>query len=188
MHVTAVILERSLILDGESQSQVQQQLQEEYPARSAPRCAQRQIKLMFYFQQEKRIQRVLKDWGKMIWSTSNMSKDNEWAIAFSVFLIIILVTDKILGSAWYFCEANIQHEQIDAVWERRLFQDLVNATEKRSFTGSLRPEKGVRRPVIQFGITSRHSRANRNRYLLIPVLSILSGTYGRLSEIFSKSI
>jgi hypothetical protein len=133
MHVTAVILERSLILDGESQSQVQQQLQEEYPARSAPRCAQRQIKLMFYFQQEKRIQRVLKDWGKMIWSTSNMSKDNEWAIAFSVFLIIILVTDKILGSAWYFCEANIQHEQIDAVWERRLFQDLVNATEKELF-------------------------------------------------------
>jgi hypothetical protein len=133
MHVTAVILERSLILDDESQRQVQQQLQEEYPARTAPRCAQRQIKLEFYFLQEKRIRRVIKDWGRMIWSTGNISKDNEWAIAFSVFLIIILVTDKILGSAWYFCEANIEHGQIDAVWERRLFQDLVNATEKELF-------------------------------------------------------
>ncbi len=134
MHVTAVILERSLVLDGVSQLHVQQQLNEEYPAKSAPRCAQRQIKLAFYFLQEKLIMQVLKNWGVMMWSTSNhTSKDIEWATAFSVFLMMILVTDKILGAAWFFCEANIQHERTDAVWERRQFQNLVDLTERELF-------------------------------------------------------
>jgi hypothetical protein len=134
MHVTAVILERSLTLDDESQSQVQQQLQEIYPEGSAPRCAQRQIKLAFYFLQEKRIMKVLKDWGNLMWSTSNhTSKDNEWATAFSVFLMMILVTDKILGAAWYFCEANITHRRHDPISERRQFQKLVTLTEKELF-------------------------------------------------------
>ena len=134
MHINTTILERSLTLDDESQIQVQQQLQEVYPEGSAPRCAQRQIKLAFYFLQEKRIRRVLKDWGNMMWSTSNnTSKDNEWASAFSVFLIIVLVTDKILGAAWYFCEANIQFRQREAVSERREFQKLVELTEKELF-------------------------------------------------------
>lgn len=132
--MNAVILERSLTLDDESQSHVQQQLQEEYPAGSAPRCAQRQIKLAFYFLQEKRINRILKDWGNMMWSTSNnTSKDNEWATAFSVFLMMILVTDKILGSAYYFCEGNIQHGHREANSERRQFQKLVDLTEKELF-------------------------------------------------------
>jgi hypothetical protein len=134
MHVNAVILERSLVLDNVSQDHVQQQLNEEYPERSAPRCAQRQIKLAFYFLQEKRIMRVLKEWGSMMWSTSNNTpKDIEWATAFSVFLMMILVTDKILGAAWFFCEANIEHEQIDAVWERRQFQKLADLTETELF-------------------------------------------------------
>jgi hypothetical protein len=134
MHVTAVILERSLTLDNESQSLVQQQLREIYPEGSAPRCAQRQIKLAFYFLQEKRITKVLKDWGNMMWSTSNnTSKDNEWATAFSVFLMMILVTDKILGAAWYFCEANIKHRRHDPVSERRQFHKLVELTEKELF-------------------------------------------------------
>ena len=134
MHVTAVIMERSLVLDSVSQEHIQQQLNEEYPERSAPRCAQRQIKLAFYFLQEKRIVRVLKDWGYMMWSTSNYtSKDIEWATAFSVFLIMILVTDKILGAAWFFCEAAIQHERKDADWERRQFQKLVDLTETELF-------------------------------------------------------
>ena len=134
MHVNAVILERSLTLDDESQIQVQQQLQEIYPDGSAPRCAQRQIKLAFYFLQEKRIKKVLTEWGSMMWSTSNnISKDNEWATAFSVFLMMILVTDKILGAAWYFCENNIEHRQRDPISERRQFQKLVELTEKELF-------------------------------------------------------
>lgn len=134
MHVTAVILERSLTLDDESHSQVEQELHQEFPEGSAPRCAQRQIKLAFFMLQEKRINRVLKDWGNMMWSTSNnTSKDNEWAIAFSVFLMMILVTDKILGAAWYFCEANIAHGRSEATSERRQFQKLVELTEKELF-------------------------------------------------------
>jgi hypothetical protein len=134
MHVTTVILERSLSLDDESQSQVQQQLQEEYPESSSPRCAQRQIKLAFYFLQEKRIMKVLKDWGNMMWFTStNTRKGNEWATAFSVFLITILVTDKILSAAWYFCELNITHRRHDPISERRQFQKLVELTEKELF-------------------------------------------------------
>jgi hypothetical protein len=122
------------VLDRVSQEHVQQQLNEEYPERTAPRCAQRQIKLAFYFMQEKRILRVLKDWGNMMWSTSNhTSKDIEWATAFSVFLMMILVTDKILGAAWFFCEAAIQHERKDADWERRQFQKLVDLTERELF-------------------------------------------------------
>jgi hypothetical protein len=134
MHVTVVILERSLVLDSVSQDHVQRQLNQEYPERSAPRCAQRQIKLAFYFLQEKRISRVLKDWGSMMWSTSNNTpKDIEWATAFSVFLIMILVTDKILAAAWFFCEGNIKHDGNDAHWERRQFQKLVELTETELF-------------------------------------------------------
>jgi hypothetical protein len=134
MHVIAVILERGLSLDNESQSQVQQQLQEEYPENSVPRCAQRQIKLAFYFLQEKRIMKVLKGWGNIMWFTDNNTrKDNEWATAFSVFLITILVIDKVLGAAWYFCEANITYRQRDPISERRQFQKLVELIEKELF-------------------------------------------------------
>jgi len=69
-----------------------------------------------------------------MWSTSNnTSKDNEWATAFTVFLMMILVTDKILASAWFFCEGNIQHRRHDPVSERRQFQKLVELTEKELF-------------------------------------------------------
>jgi hypothetical protein len=134
MHVTAVILERSLTLDDESLSQVQQNLLEEFPERTAPRCAQRQIKLAFFMLQERRIMKVLKDWGNMMWSTSsNTSKDHEWATAFSVFLMMILVTDKILGAAYYFCEGNIVHGRNEANSERRQFLKLVELTQKELF-------------------------------------------------------
>ena len=84
--------------------------------------------------QEKRINKVLKDWGNMMWSTSNnTSKDNEWAVAFTVFLTMILVTDKILGAAYYFCEANIAHRRNEANSERKQFTKLVELTEKELF-------------------------------------------------------
>jgi len=134
IHVTCVILERSLILDEESLGQVQQELFEEYPKRSAPRCAQRQIKLAFFMLQEKRINTVLKEWGAKMWSTgSTNSRGADWATAFTVFLMLVLVTDKILGAAWYFCEGNIEHDGNEAIAERRQFQELVKLTEKELF-------------------------------------------------------
>jgi hypothetical protein len=198
MHVTAVILERSLTLDDESQSQVQQQLQEEYPEGSAPRCAQRQIKLAFYFMQEKRIMRVLKDWGNMMWSTSNnTSKDSEWAIAFSVFLMMILVTDKILGAAWYFCEANIQHGRKEANSERKLFQKLVELTEKELFERckeifhwKFKTRKGgkeacnpIRDGIEAFQSKSKSASVDESVGNLVWELRSIVGDYGKLVKI-----
>ncbi|KAG4427971.1 hypothetical protein IFR05_016546 [Cadophora sp. M221] len=134
MHVTSVILERSLFLDQNSLHKVQDHLGQDYHRRSAPRCAQRQIKLAFFMLQQRRIRLVLKDWGSMIWATNpSATKDKEWAIAFSVFLILILVMDKTLGVAYYFCEGRIKHHGHQASTERELFQDLVRLTQKELF-------------------------------------------------------
>jgi len=199
MHVNAVILERSLVLDSVSQDHVQQQLNEEYPERSAPRCAQRQIKLAFYFLQEKRIMRVLKDWGSMMWSTSNnTSKDIEWATAFSVFLMMILVTDKILGAAWFFCEANIEHEQIDAVWERRQFQKLADLTEtelfgrcKEIFHWKFKTRKGgkeacnpIRDGIEAFQSKSKSAPVDRSVRCLVRDLKAIVGEFGKIDRNF----
>ncbi|KAK0111414.1 hypothetical protein ONS95_001775 [Cadophora gregata] len=134
MHVTSVILERSLFLDPNSLQQVQSHLGKEYHRRSSPRCAQRQIKLAFFMLQQRRIQSVLKDWGAMIWATNpSATKDKEWALAFSVFLILILVMDKTLGAAYFYCEGRIKHHGHQASTERVLFQDLVHLTQKELF-------------------------------------------------------
>ena len=134
MHVTSVILERSLFLDQNSLRKVQDHLGQEYHRRSAPRCAQRQIKLAFFMLQQRRIQSVLKDWGAMIWATnSSTTKDKEWTLAFSVFLILILVMDKTLGAAYYFCEGRIKHYDHLAVTERELFQELVRLMQNELF-------------------------------------------------------
>ncbi|KAH7317669.1 hypothetical protein BKA65DRAFT_410270 [Rhexocercosporidium sp. MPI-PUGE-AT-0058] len=134
MHVTSVILERSLFLDQNSLHKVQDHLGQEYHRRSAPRCAQRQIKLAFFMLQQRRIRSVLKEWGSMIWATNpSATKDKEWAIAFSVFLTLILVMDKTLGAAYYFCEGRIKHHGHQASTERQLFQELVRLTQKELF-------------------------------------------------------
>ncbi|PBP28547.1 Fungal Zn binuclear cluster domain containing protein [Diplocarpon rosae] len=134
MHVTSVILERSLFLDQESLHKVQDHLHQEFPQRSAPRCAQRQIKLAFFLLQQRRIRLVLKDWGSLMWSTNTgAAKDKEWATAFSVFLTLILVMDKTLGAAYYFCEGRIKHYGHQASTEREAFQDLVRLTQRELF-------------------------------------------------------
>lgn len=134
MHVTAVILERSLVLDPDSLHQVENHLQQHFPERSAPRCAQRQIKLAFFLLQQRRIMRVLKDWGNLMWATNpSMSKDKEWALAFSVFVTLILVMDKTLGAAYYFCEGRIKHHGQPAGPERSEFDKLVRLTQKELF-------------------------------------------------------
>ncbi|KAL2065640.1 hypothetical protein VTL71DRAFT_3310 [Oculimacula yallundae] len=134
MHVTSVILERSLFLDPNSLNRVQKHLGREYHRRSAPRCAQRQIKLAFFMLQQKRIHLVLKEWGNMIWATnSSTTKDKEWAIAFSVFVTLILVMDKTLGAAYYFCEGRIKHHGFEDSIERQSFQELVRLTQKELF-------------------------------------------------------
>jgi hypothetical protein len=137
MHITSTILERSLILDGPSLQTVSSHLHQKYPTDTAPRCAQRQIKLAFFLLQQRRINRVLKDWGAMMWATNTSSssapKDKEWATAFCVFIILILVMDKTLGAAYYFCEGRIVHDGLDEGRERGLFGNLVRLTQKELF-------------------------------------------------------
>jgi hypothetical protein len=107
MHITSTILERSLILDGPSLQTISSHLHQTYPTDTAPRCAQRQIKLAFFLLQQRRINRVLKDWGAMMWATKTSSssapKDKEWATAFCVFVTLILVMDK-KGTPKFVCK------------------------------------------------------------------------------------
>jgi hypothetical protein len=73
----------------------------------------------------------------MMWATNASSssppKDKEWATAFCVFVILILVMDKTLGAAYYFCEGRIVHDRLDEGRERGLFGNLVRLTQKELF-------------------------------------------------------
>lgn len=134
MHITSTILERSLILDPDSIEQVQAYLHQHYPARSAPRCAQKQIKLTFFAIQRQRIVTILKEWGAMMWTIHNVANNNErWAVGFSVFVMLTLVIDKTLGSAYYMCESRIEHRGAEAEAERKEFRELVRLTETELF-------------------------------------------------------
>lgn len=134
MHVAATILERALVLDEISQNCVEELLGEKFHERSAPRVAQRQIKLAIFMTQAARIRYVLHGWGRLMsrpGSTTTRSQD--WPTAICVFLMMVLVMDKIIGAAWYFCEANILHDRRDAREERKKFMELVTLTQTELF-------------------------------------------------------
>ncbi|KAH8686044.1 hypothetical protein BGZ60DRAFT_523311 [Tricladium varicosporioides] len=134
MHVTSVVLEKTLFLDQDSIRKAEEHLYHQYPEKTTSRCAQRQIKLAFFQSQEKRINKVLKDWGNMMWTINNAaSSDNKWAVSFCVFLTVTLVIDKIFASAYYYCEGRIQNQGEDAKTERAQFQELVSLTEEKLF-------------------------------------------------------
>lgn len=136
--MTCTILERSLILDRESITMVSHHLHQQYPARSAARCAQRQIKLAFFIAQRQRIVDVLRKWGSLMWAstgTSAASANNgrKWVTSFSVFLLLVLVMDKTLIAAYYFCEGRIKHHGSEAEAEKRKLGALVRLTQTELF-------------------------------------------------------
>jgi hypothetical protein len=134
MHITVSIMERTLNLDPESINRVQNRLQQRYPEETTAKCAQKQIKLAFYQGQQRRINKVLKDWGNMMWTIHNTaSNDKKWAISFCVFLILTLTTGKISGQTYYFCENRIQHFGEDPKSERAKCDQLLHLTEKELF-------------------------------------------------------
>ncbi|KAM3068278.1 hypothetical protein ACMFMF_009094 [Clarireedia jacksonii] len=154
IHIACSILERSLILDDESTKLVEGRLGEEYPPDSAPRCAQRQIKVAFFMTQQDRIKEVLKEWGQLMW-TSNRATTNErkWAIGFSVLLVLTLVMDKTLGLSWctyVSCsslspsrrdvltdecssQSRVKHGGKEAEIEKNEFQERVKVTQTNLF-------------------------------------------------------
>lgn len=130
--------------------QVQDYLQQQYPPRSAAKCAQRQIKLAFFIVQQKRISDVLRNWGVLMWSSNkSMSNEQKWAVSFSVLLILILVMDKTLESAYYFSEGMIKHHGFDEKSEKAELRQLVELTQtvlfercKEIFHSSFKTRKG----------------------------------------------
>lgn len=149
IHVTSTILERSLILDDDSILQVERHLGEQYPRQSAASCAQRQIKFALFLAQRPRIIDVLREWGALMWSSKSVDSEQKWATSFSVLAMLILVVDKTLGAAYFFCEGRIQHHGYAAVAERREFGELVRLTEtevfarcKEIFHSSFKTRKG----------------------------------------------
>lgn len=129
-----MILEKSLSLDRESTNRVENHLQQRYSGKPVARCAQRQIKLALFQSQQKRINKVLKDWGNMMWTIGNAAgNDNKWAVSFSVFLILTLVMDKISAAAQIFCEDQIRYYGAEPESERAKFRELMKVTETQLF-------------------------------------------------------
>ncbi|KAK6614637.1 fungal zn binuclear cluster domain containing protein [Botrytis cinerea] len=114
IHIACAILERSLILDGESTNLVEGRLREDFPPESSPR--------------------FLREWGQMMW-TSNRATTNErkWAIGFSVLLVLTLVMDKTLGLSYFNTESRIRHGGKEAIIERHEFQERVKVTQTNLF-------------------------------------------------------
>lgn len=128
------MLERSLMLDASSQRAVEDHLQDKYPARSAPNCAQRQIKFALFLAQRERVRNVLQDWGTMMWSSSkNIDMEEKWATSFSVLAMLILLIDKTIGTSYLFCEGRIKNHGYEAESERRQFDELVRLTQTELF-------------------------------------------------------
>lgn len=131
IHIASTILERSLILDKASISNVQAHLGQEYPILSAPRGAQRQIKLAVFMEQRPRIVRVLRQWGRLMRSTTRAEKN--WPTAFCVFILLTLIMDKTIVAAHHFCEGRIKFRGRDAQSERETFENLKRLMETSLF-------------------------------------------------------
>ncbi|TVY28877.1 hypothetical protein LHYA1_G002094 [Lachnellula hyalina] len=134
MHITTSIMERTLNLDPDSIGRVQNQLQQQYPEKTTAKCVQKQIKYAFYLGQQIRINKVLKDWGNMMWTIHNtVNNDKKWATSFCVFLILTLTIGKINGQMYYFCEGRIEHFGANPKSERAKCNQLMHLTEKELF-------------------------------------------------------
>jgi hypothetical protein len=95
MHITYTILERPLILDEKSLQRAQEALQVKYASTSSPRYASRQIKVAISNTQLQRVIAILEQWGKLMWSSSiETTEEEQWGFGFSVLIMIFLAIDK----------------------------------------------------------------------------------------------
>lgn len=134
IHVAATILERAFQLTPRSLQEVNQHLGYGFLPKVSPRLACRQIKLAFFVAQRARITSCLKHWGTLMWSSSRATVPEEkWATSISVFLVLCLVMDKTLGSAYNLCELNIYRHGKEERKEREEFVKLVKSTERAWF-------------------------------------------------------
>ena len=123
-----------MILDDQSRNAVEHTLGQNYPAKSVPRCAQRQIKLALFNQQRQRIISVLAKWGSLMWTSNSVTtNERKWAVGFGVFLMLTLIIDKTLGAAYLFCEGRITNQSCEEDVERAKFAQLGRLTETELF-------------------------------------------------------
>lgn len=131
MHITVTILERSLIIDEDSMTEVEAHLLQKFPARSVARAVQSQVKLILFEKQQLRVLKFLKDWEAILSSAGSEGQD--WEISFCVFLILAMVLDKVIGHAYFSCEFRIEVRGFEPTEERKKFSDLVTIMETYLF-------------------------------------------------------
>ena len=69
-----------------------------------------------------------------MWTIKNSTgNQNDWAMSFSVLLVLTLAIDKVFGSAYWFCEGRIKHYDDDAACEKKKLEELVTLTERELF-------------------------------------------------------
>jgi hypothetical protein len=134
MHVATSVLEKNLALDDVSANAVQYHLGYGYSEKAVARCVQRQIKLAFFLSQQKRVNKVLQEWGRVMWAIGNTAgNDSKWAITFCVFLLMTLVMGKMRANGHYFCETKILHKGADPTGERAKLSELLQHSELQVF-------------------------------------------------------
>lgn len=67
-----------------------------------------------------------------MWHNSAID-EHKWALAFGVFLMLTLVMDKTLMTAYYFCEGRIKNYDGKPDLERRQFQKLLELMQTQLF-------------------------------------------------------
>jgi len=82
-------------------------------------------------EQRPRIERVLRQWGKLMRSAARAEKN--WPTAFCVFIVLTLTMDKTIAAAHHFCEGRIKFRGRDAKSERETFENLRRLMETNLF-------------------------------------------------------
>jgi len=65
--------------------------------------------------------------------SSTAANDRSWATSFCVLIMMSLVIDKSLASAYYFCETEIAHKGKEERMERERWRTLVTLTQRELF-------------------------------------------------------
>ncbi|RDW88502.1 hypothetical protein BP6252_00534 [Coleophoma cylindrospora] len=138
VHVICSMLGNSLVLDQGSLNLVSSRTGQVYEPNSSARCAQRQMKLTLFMAQKKRIIDCLQQWHNLMWattgtSTASANHGHRWVTSFSVFMVLLLVMDRTLVAARYYCEGNIRHHGADAATERSKYHQVLISTRVQLF-------------------------------------------------------
>ncbi|KAH7312000.1 hypothetical protein BKA65DRAFT_517951 [Rhexocercosporidium sp. MPI-PUGE-AT-0058] len=129
IHVSLVIIERSLVLSTESLQSVQENSDQKYDS-AIPLLASRQIKLVVFNGMRSRLTSLLEDWEI---TKHALSLEENWAAEFCVLLIMLLVADKVAKCAYLFYEEMIKNYGHEAASERATFDELAETPSKYVF-------------------------------------------------------